>query len=156
MIGETGCTGTPLEANLMYRTTASGSAQRCSKVVSDVWHVLGSMYGLGSMYKLQSYSSRKFSEISSHLAGLYICLSCLFWCYIAFFGTFWYLLLPPLLGGIWNSCHILYILEYMPGHTVPEGNQSGGCMGGCEMNIIVFFMIFDSWGNYGVKSRLGS
>ena len=31
----------------------------------------------------------------------------------------------------------------MPGDTVPEGIQPGGCMGSCEMNIIVFFMIFD-------------
>ena len=156
VLGETGCIGTPLEANLMYRTIDSNSAQRCSKVISDVWHVLESIYGLGSLYKVYLNSSRRFSNISSHSSGLYICLNGLFWCYIAFFGTFGYLLLPTLLGDIWNSCHILYTLEYMPGSTVPEWIQPGRCMGGCEMNIIVFSMIFDFWGYYRVQSRLGS
>ena len=44
----------------------------------------------------------------------------------------------------------------MPGDTVPGGFQPGGCMRGCEMNIIVFFMIFDFWVNYRVQYRLRS
>ena len=154
MLGQTGCIWTLLEANLMYGTIASGSAQRCSKVVSDVWHVLESMYGLGSLYKVYLNSSQRFSGISSHSSGLYICLNGLFWWYIAFFGTFGCLLLPTLLGDIWDSCHILYTLEYIPVNTVPGRIRPGRCMGGYRVNIIVFSMIFDFWGCYRVQSRL--